>query len=101
MGFDYKTDDVLKPCQTKLQVEFKANGKHFRGWYVLDGEKCISITVSKGSKPMGQELFSQMAKEFHLSKQDFARFLDCPLKEDEYVAIQHEIKRTGHYPSKK
>jgi hypothetical protein len=100
MGFDYRTDDVLKPCRTKLHVEFRANGPHFSGWYVLDGEKWRKVVVSKGRKSISEALFCQMAREINLTKEDFKRLLDCPLKEDEYIAIQREFKRTGRLSAK-
>ena len=96
MGYGgYKTHDVLGPCQRKLHVVFKTTGKHFRAWYPLDGDDYVSITVSKANDPIREGLFAKMAREFHLSQQNFARFLECPLQEPEYIEILHEFKKTG------
>jgi len=92
MGFSYSSLGVLKPCETKLNVEFRATGPHFTGWYLLDGVKWVRISVPKGRKPIGPILFGQMAKELKLDKGDFARLLDCPLSADEYLAIQRRIR---------
>lgn len=88
MGRSYNSSDVLKPCRIKLQIDFRANGPHYTGWYVLDGAKWARTSVPKGDKPIGPGLFLQMAKDLHLSKCDFTRLLDCPLSGDEYLTIQ-------------
>jgi hypothetical protein len=88
MGLDYSSSDVLKPCRTKLDVDFRASGPHYTGWFVLDGTKWARISVPKGNKPIGPGLLLQMAKDLHLGKNDFIRLLDCPLSGDEYLTIQ-------------
>jgi hypothetical protein len=91
-GSSYTSDDVLKPCETKLHISFEHGGPHFTGWYRLDGVKWVRVSVPKGRKTLKPKLFHRIMKDMHLSKEDFKRFLDCPLKEDEYIEIQRRIR---------
>ena len=56
-------------------------------YQTLDGnESGISTHMSHGSKPknLSKELCAKMAKQCKLTKNNFARFIDCDMNQNEY-----------------
>lgn len=49
---------------------------------------CLRIKIKKHKLMI--YLIDKMKKQLHLSKKDFARLIECPLKYDEYVKILKE-----------
>jgi len=82
----YKALDVKNRCENKLHINFKS-GKECNGWFIYNKRKVARITVPHGRKNIPQKTYLSMANQLKLSVDDFDRFLDCPLKEDEYIRI--------------
>ncbi|HXK48855.1 MAG TPA: hypothetical protein PKW56_00150 [Clostridiales bacterium] len=82
----YNTQDVKKRCENKLDIEFRSS-KEFNGWYKYDNKKICRITVSKGRKDLPPKTYQSIAEQLKLSIDNFDRFMDCPLKKDEYDKI--------------
>lgn len=47
----------------------------------------ILTKISHGASECSRSLLSQMAKQLHLSSDEFARMLNCPMKSEEYVRL--------------
>lgn len=61
---------------------------HYFIYYSIDGKKTpVKTKTSHGSakyKKLGAPLLSQMARQCHLSKQDFEALVKCPLSREVY-----------------
>jgi hypothetical protein len=82
----YNTQDVRNRCEHKLDIEFRIT-KELNGWYKYDNKKICRVTVSKGRKALPPKTYQSIADQLKLSIDDFDRFMDCPLKKDEYDKI--------------
>ena len=64
----------------------------------VEGKKTVVFTkISQGEREIADGLLGQMAKQVRLSKRDFLGLVDCPLSEEQYVAMLREL---GHVAGK-
>ena len=82
----FDTSDVKKCCENKLDIEFR-DGKHFNGWYYLEGKRTARITVPKGRKPIHPKTYKSMASQLKLDVDQFDDLVECPIKKPEYEEI--------------
>ena len=85
----FHTQDVKIRCEHKLQIEFRA-GKEYNGWFLFNGKKAARITIPKGRKPIPPKTYKSMASQLRLTVQQFDRFLECPLTQEQYIKILSE-----------
>lgn len=72
-----------------LEKGFRKTEKHHHYfiYYTQDGKKTTAKTKTSHTKKMKDipdNILSQMAKQCHLSKQEFLELVDCPLSQDKY-----------------
>ena len=79
----YNSKDIKKVCETKLKIRF-ADAGEYNGWYWLDGNKVLRITVPKGRKFVPPGTYASMARQLKLKIAQFDQLLDCPLKKAEF-----------------
>lgn len=59
-------------------------------FYYDDKPTDIWTKISHGEGEIGQPLIIKMAKQLRLNKEEFIRFANCTISEDEYISILHE-----------
>ncbi len=74
----FSTNQILKVCQDKLEIEFKST-KEYNGWYMLDGKCVCRITIPKGRKEVPLKTYTCMAKQLKLTTWQFDILLQCTL----------------------
>ena len=83
------THRIRQVCENKLSIGFR-EGKHFSGWFSLNGRRVARITIPKGRKEVPPGTYGSMARQLKLSKPQFGDLLACPLKRPGYEAILRE-----------
>ena len=87
----FNANHIKKVCENKLEIDFtrggKSKGKEYNGWYILNNLKTARITVPKGRKNIRKGTYSSMARQLHLSVDQFDRLLECPLTRRRYDEI--------------
>jgi hypothetical protein len=86
---DYDTAAVKQRCETKLGIVFR-DGKHYNGWYALDGKRAAFVTVGKGHKFIAPGTYSAMARQLLLTTKEFDDLLMCPLTSADYERLVRE-----------
>lgn len=81
----HNTLDVKTVCENKLDIEFRAGGKEYNGWFEHNGKKITRITVPKGRKPIPRRTYQKMAEQLRLTIPEFDDFLACPFKFKDYM----------------
>lgn len=69
-----------------------SNSHHIYFYYYIDGKKTVFYTyISHGSKEIGDNLISIMAKQLQLSKKDTLDLFNCPLSKEQLLIKYKEI----------
>ena len=84
--------EILATCKTKLGIEFR-KGKELSGWFSINGQKAVRITVPKGRKPAKLGTYRSMARQLQLTSSEFDDLLDCPLKREPYIRLLRQRKK--------
>lgn len=74
---------------TLLKKGFQRDQTHHHMYWFFVGSKrtTIKTRISHGEKEYGDWLLGQMQKQLKLNKAQFDRFMDCPMKLEEYQGI--------------
>lgn len=76
------------------------NNDHRYFVFHIDGKKTsIRTRLSHGEKDIGNPLILAMARQTHLSKEEFIDLVECPLSEEEYIHIlesKNILKHNNH-----
>jgi len=83
----YKSNQVLKTLERKLQIKFRQGSNHHVGLYYLDDKLQWRTQIPYGRDPIGKKLFGMMARQLKLSSKDFSSFLDCNIDKNGYDKI--------------
>lgn len=85
-----KIKDISAPLRKKGFVE-KTSGHHAQYYLHVDGKKThikTYLSHGAGSTEYGPSLMKEVKKQLGFKEdRDAERFLDCPMKADEYVAL--------------
>lgn len=77
----------------------QSNGDHAFFYLFVDGKKTgVKTKISHGEKEIGDNLLATMAKQVHLTKSRFKDLIECPLSEDDYVALLRESGKVARAP---
>lgn len=78
-----KTKDVNKALLLKgFRI---TENDHHRFLFYLDGRKTsVHTKTSHSHSEIGRDLIARMARQMRLSKNDFVRFVDCQMTEEDY-----------------
>jgi hypothetical protein len=64
------------------------NGDHRFFCLMVDGLKTqVTTKISHGGKEIADNMLGVMARQAHLTGREFRDLIDCPLSEDEYLAL--------------
>lgn len=85
----YKDRDVRASLKRKGFKE-EPTDHNFYFLYVDGKRTTVNTHTSFNHQDINDYLIDKMKKQLHLSKKDFARLIECPLKYDEYVKILKE-----------
>lgn len=79
----YKTSQFTQALEKKGFI--KDNTHHEMYWYYSNGKKSsLKTRVSHSEKEYNESLLSERKKQLHLSKNDFIKFIECPLTAEQY-----------------
>lgn len=82
-----KQKNVEKALKSKGFVQIDDHHRYFV-YHLLNGKKTKIYTyTSHGNKEIDDFLIRQMANQCMLSKNDFLKFIDCSLKQNEYERL--------------
>jgi hypothetical protein len=81
-----KADRVGRNLQSKGFRPEKRDHIFYR-FYVHGRKSDVRTKISHGATQCSTPLLSHMAKQVHLSADQFAQLLDCPLTVDDYIRI--------------
>ena len=80
-----------KTRQSLLNKGFKKQeGDHHFYLYIYEGKVVAKTKLSHNDQEIGDGLISKMYKQCRISKSQFFDLINCPLKEEEYIAILKE-----------
>jgi hypothetical protein len=95
----YRSNDIKRICENKLSISFR-DGKHYVGWYRLDGKKAARITVAMGKKDIPPKTYRTMAQTLKLNVDEFDLMLGCDIDGDSYREILrnkiNDVKKRGN-----
>lgn len=94
----------MNPLKTRtLSSALMRKGFHVQEggdkYYILfvEGRKTtVRTKISHGEREYGVRLLSEMRRQLHLDRNEFAQFVECPMSGAEYVA---HLVRAGHLPN--
>jgi organic radical activating enzyme len=82
-----KTKDIKLNLCKKGFAESNADHKVF--WFYIDGIRTsIKTKFSHSANEVDDNLIHLMAKQIHLTKGEFVKFVICQITEQEYIEIQ-------------
>jgi hypothetical protein len=86
----YKNRDVYNVELRKgFTIPRNRSKDHKRLVYKIDGYTLAYTYISHGgNKDISPELFGDMAKECHLTREQFERFIECTYSAEDYRAYQ-------------
>jgi len=90
----YKTNQVIGFIQNKLKIGLSGK-KEPKGWYYLDGQKRVRVTVSKehGSTTLKKGTTKGIARQLMVTNIEFDALYNCPMSGTDYEAkIRRLIK---------
>ncbi|MGL6193479.1 MAG: hypothetical protein ACRC2T_01500, partial [Thermoguttaceae bacterium] len=73
----------------------RIDGDHRFLDFEIDGKRYFFTKVSHGTKDIGIQLLTQMARQCHLSKAEFLKLVDCPMPKEEYEAKLRDNRIIG------
>jgi len=85
----YKYNDVESALLKKGFEQKPGDHKVFVYYYKGKRSK-IRTKTSHNKQDIGDSLISCMKKQLHLSKKDFSRLIECPMKQEEYEVKMKE-----------
>ena len=95
MARSYRTHDVLKILETKLQMEIRS-GKHNTCWYYLVGKKALRTTIPHGRQPFKSGTQRAVMRQLMLTPDQFEDLMQCPLTSEAYERIVRALTDTEH-----
>jgi hypothetical protein len=84
----FNAQHVRKICEHKLTIKFRS-GAELNGWFTYKDKRICRVTVPCGRKLLTPKTYSSIAKQLHLSIDNFDELLKCPLKYENYVHLLH------------
>jgi predicted RNA binding protein YcfA (HicA-like mRNA interferase family) len=83
--------DIERALQKKgFQAERDGDHRYYSFRFSKDITIKTKVSHSSKGKDIPSDLISKMAKQCHLSKNDFLEFIDCSLSQEQYVSKLHE-----------
>jgi predicted RNA binding protein YcfA (HicA-like mRNA interferase family) len=81
---------VIQNGLTSKGFQVSTGDHRFLIFYHNGLKTSVRTMLSHSSRDIGDPLIHKMAKQVHLSKNEFLDLLNCPMSRDRYIARLHE-----------
>jgi len=83
----YKINKVIGFVENKLKIDISGK-KELKGWYYLDGQKRVRVTVPKehGSTTLKKGTTKGIARQLMVTNIEFDALYNCPMSGTDYEA---------------
>lgn len=83
---NFKKREVRRAVEEKLGIQLRSNAE-LNGWYYLEGQKVLRVTVPKGVSDLPPGTAHQIRKQLWLGTPDFIALVRCPMSGNDYEAL--------------